>query len=171
MFHGWDSFYLLIGTTAGALIGLLFVVTTLTVDLERTRAQRGATIYMTPTVFHFAVVVTASAMALVPEIGAAPAGTVLGGYALAGLAAALSVTVRIARGSKVPGEAAHWTDIWYYGAGPSIVYLVLGAGALAAWTASERAPAIAGAALTALLLLGIRNAWDLVTWLAPKGKG
>lgn len=171
MFHGWDGFYLLIGPAAAALIGLLFVVTTLTVDIERSRARRGQSLYMTPTVFHFAVVVTASAMALVPEIGAKPAGAVLGGCALAGLAYALSVTVRIGRGSKVPNEAAHWSDIWYYGIGPLAIYAALGAGAVAAWTESPRAPAIAGAALTGLLLIGIRNAWDLVTWLAPKEKG
>jgi hypothetical protein len=171
MFHGWDSFYLLIGPAAAALIGLLFVVTTLTVGIERGRARRGAAVYMTPTLFHFAVVVTASATALVPGIGAGPAGAVLGGCALAGLVYALSVTVRIAGGSAVPDQAPHWTDVWYYGVAPAAIYVVLGAGALTAWAGSPRAPAIAGAALTALLLIGIRNAWDLVTWLAPKGKG
>lgn len=170
MFHGWDSFYLLIGSAAAALIGLLFVVTTLTVDIERGRARRGASVYMSPTVFHFGVVLTASAVGLVPDVATTPAGAVIGASALAGLAAACVVAVRIRTGSVVPEEAPHWTDVWYYGVAPAAIYVALAVGSLAVLADSPRAPVIVGAALTALLLVGIRNAWDLVTWLAPKGK-
>jgi hypothetical protein len=56
MFLHWDSFYMLIGSAAGALIGWLFVVATLTVGREQSSVSRGMKVYMTPTVFHFAVV-------------------------------------------------------------------------------------------------------------------
>ena len=75
MFQDWDSFFLLIGTAAGALIGLLFVVETLTVGFERDSALRGARVYITPIVFHFAAVLVVSAAALAPRLSAAARST------------------------------------------------------------------------------------------------
>ena len=66
MFEHWDSFFLMIGSAAGALIGLLFIVATLTAGFEREQSQRGARLYLTPTVFHFAVVMVVGAIALAP---------------------------------------------------------------------------------------------------------
>ena len=59
MFEGWDNYFVLTGTAAGGLIGLLFVVVTLTAGFERSRALRGSEIYMTPNLVHFAVVLVA----------------------------------------------------------------------------------------------------------------
>ena len=41
MFEGWDSFYLLVGGGAGALIGTMFVVATLTAGLAPERRAHG----------------------------------------------------------------------------------------------------------------------------------
>jgi len=55
-----------------------------------------------------------------------------------------------------------------YGATPSLIYLALIVAAIAAGLgAAWGAYAMAVLAL-ALLLVAIRNAWDLVTWIAPK---
>ena len=40
--QGWESFYLLIGGAAGALIGLLFVVITLTAELNPAETTVGS---------------------------------------------------------------------------------------------------------------------------------
>jgi hypothetical protein len=63
----WHEFYFMVGSSAGALIGLLFVVVTLAGNFERGRAESGARIYVTPTVVHFASVLFLSAISLVPE--------------------------------------------------------------------------------------------------------
>jgi hypothetical protein len=170
MFHDWDSFYLLIGSAAAALIGLLFVVSTLTTELDRTRATRGAKVYMTPTVFHFAVVVVISGMALTPELPEHAVALVVGVPALAGLAYAGVIGVRIGRGAVVPDEEPHWSDVWYYGVAPAATYVALVATAVGVWTAVSWATYAVGWALMVLLLIGIRNAWDLVTYLAPRVK-
>ena len=60
MFEGWDNYFVLTGTASGGLIGLLFVVVTLTSGLERGRALRASGIYMTPTLVHFAVVLVSA---------------------------------------------------------------------------------------------------------------
>jgi len=38
MFEGWDNYFVLLGTASAGLIGLLFVVITLTSNFERSRA-------------------------------------------------------------------------------------------------------------------------------------
>ncbi len=46
MFSGWDNFYLLVGSAAGALIGLLFIVVTLTANMDARMRPRGAKVYL-----------------------------------------------------------------------------------------------------------------------------
>ena len=68
MFEGWDNYFVLLGTAAAGLIGLLFVVVTLTTGLDRSRALRAGGIYMTPIAVHFGVVLSISACTLVPRL-------------------------------------------------------------------------------------------------------
>jgi hypothetical protein len=169
MFEGWADFYVLIGTAAGALIGLLFVVATLTSGRDAASAARGARLYMTPTVFHFGLVLLISAVALMPAVGTAAASAVVAACAAAGLLYTAVVAVQIRLG-KVP-EPTHWSDFWWYGAAPVAIYLALAAAAVMIWVVPVDAPDTVAAALIALLLTGIRNAWDLVTFLAPRRPG
>ncbi|HEX3887054.1 MAG TPA: hypothetical protein VHW05_06115 [Phenylobacterium sp.] len=169
MFAGWDSFYLMIGGAAGALIGLLFVVATLTGGLGADKAQLGAKIYLTPTVFHFAVVLTVSAITAVPRLGAEVSGGLLAAAALLGLIYSLNVG-RMLRG-PVHLEAPHWTDFWCYAAAPGVTYLAQIAAAYALARGLPWAQDALAAALIGLLLITIRNAWDLVTTIAPIANG
>ncbi len=169
MFEGWDSFYLLIGGAAGALIGLLFVVVTLTGSIGREKAMRGAAIYMTPTLFHFAVVLLTSALTAVPHLPHRAAASIVGALGLLGFVYAVRISWML-RTKRVTPETPHWTDFWCYGMAPSGLYLAMTA---AAWTLEARetwAPYAVAAVVIGLLLIGIRNAWDLVTWLAPAAK-
>ena len=166
MFHGWDSFYLMIGSAAAGLIGLLFVVATLTAGRDHTSAMRGASLYMSPTVFHFAVVLVISAATQAPGLARTTAGMIIGVAALAGFIYGVSVTLRLRRPNTQ--SPPHWTDLWCYGVYPTAIYLGLGVGAAGAGTEASWAADSVAITLLALLLLGIRNAWDLVTWLAPR---
>ena len=56
MFEGWENFYLIVGPSAAALIGLMFVVVTLTAGRERDQTERGKHLYTSPIVWHLAVV-------------------------------------------------------------------------------------------------------------------
>jgi hypothetical protein len=59
---GWENFYVIVGSSAGALIGLQFVVITLIADMPiaRSDAQAGGA-FATPSVVHFGVVLLLSA--------------------------------------------------------------------------------------------------------------
>ncbi len=167
MVQGWDNFYFMLGSAAAGLIGLLFVVVTITTGVERSQVQRGQALYMTPTALNFAVVLTISALMAAPGLSLAARAGVFGFIAFVGLVNLVKACVGIAKLS-VDNETVHWTDLWMYGATPSLIYLglivaAIAAGLGAAWGAYAMAALALG-----LLLVAIRNAWDLVTWIAPK---
>lgn len=168
MFHDWDNFYLLVGSAAAALIGLLFVVVTLTSSLEKQSASTGASVYMTPTVFHFGVVLVLSGLALAPGVAPLATGQGVGFAAVAGMVYAGFVAVWIHQ--KKVSPTPHWSDFWWYGVAPLVLYLGLAIDGVVL-TDGRHGTAAMAASLMALLLVGVRNAWDLVTFLAPRKNG
>ncbi|MEI9964993.1 MAG: hypothetical protein WDM92_10060 [Caulobacteraceae bacterium] len=165
MFENWENFYLLIGSAAAALIGLLFVVATLTTGIDRSQAARGASVYMTPTVFHFGVVLTVSAVAMTPKLSTTIEGAIIALAAAAGLAQAVYVAASLTSRKVLP-DPPHWSDLWLYAVAPGAVYLGVVAAAVFIWTGHLHAAYAVAAATMVLLLVAIRNAWDLVTSIA-----
>ena len=165
MFHGWENFFYLTGSAAGALIGLMFVVITLTAGHEPRRVSRGAPVYVTPIVFHFAVVFVISAISEMPGIPSSAVAVLFSICATAGLVYSVATTIRLCRKGwedPIPG----WSDKCFYGFLPTAIYFALLGTTGAVWIA-ERKPVFAiGVIMLTLLLLGIRNAWDLATTLA-----
>lgn len=157
----WETYYLMVGSSAVILIGLLFVVITLSSNLEARRAVIGARIYMTPTVYHLGTIVLVSAAALMPGTPLYAMALVVAVPALSGFVYAALSLVRMFRNPPVP----HWTDYIYYGVVPGLVHLWLIAAAWAFWRESEPAAHAIAAGLVALLLIGTRDAWDLATYL------
>jgi hypothetical protein len=165
MLEEWHDFYLLIGGAAGALIGLLFVVVTLT---RRTgdKADQGRRLYLSPVVVSFGVVLGTGGLAMTPHEPAVVAALILGAAALV----ALAYMVRVCRGLFRAGEdmVPHWSDPWWYGVWPAVAYAVmlLAAAIMLAWPGPGLD--LLAASQGALVALGVRNAWDLITWIAPR---
>jgi hypothetical protein len=168
MFEGWDGYFALTGAASGGLIGLLFVVITLTAGagFDRERAMRASEVYMTPNLVHFAVVLVASALALAPRIPTRVDAVILAWVALSGLWNAVRTCLGIAAFSRTDSPP-HWSDMPLYGLLPGVLYVVLIGVAVMVWVASPLAPFALAALAMGLVLLAIRNAWDLITWMAP----
>src|SRR6202012_6017312 len=62
----WDSFYIIVGPAAGALIGLQFVVMTLMAERPSPVVAEGGRVFATPKVMHFAACLLVAAMVRVP---------------------------------------------------------------------------------------------------------
>jgi hypothetical protein len=159
---GWENFYVIVGSSAGALIGLQFVVITLISDMPiaPSQAQAGAA-FATPTIVHFSAVLLLSAMVSAPwrEIGsAALLGAMLG---LAGIVYEIIVTRRMRRQRVYTPQFEDWL---FHVLLPFAAYGTLAASAYA--TRRDAHGAMFGVAAAALLLLfiGIHNAWDAVTY-------
>jgi hypothetical protein len=168
MSEGWHEFYFMIGSSAGALIGLLFVVITLTANFEPGRAEAGARVYVTPIVVHFASVLFISALSLVPELSVPVFGMLVLPPALGGL---FYVGVIIRRFFGPLPTPPHWTDPIFYAAFPAVSYLALTSAAAAFLLGWAYAPAMLAAGVVALLFIGIRDAWDLALWLSTHPDG
>ncbi len=169
MTAGWSNFYFLIGSAAAGLIGLMFVVVTLTAGGERSRTLRGAAIYLTPTIVHFSAVFSISAVTQAPGVAAPEAAVVMALVAAVGFACCVRSAHGILRAPE--GFAApHWSDFWLYAGTPAVLYAVLGVAALGIVLGWQWSPRILAAVLLILVLLAIRNAWDTITWIAP-GRG
>jgi len=161
----WTEYFFMIGSSAAALIGLMFVVVTLTAGRNREEVERGKTLYTSPIVWHLTVVLMLSAAAIAPAVsprGLGMAGATLG---LLGAVIGLRSAFGIARRPGAPDAAGF--DIFWYGVAPALVYagmVIAGLGMLAgrSWGASAVA-----ADLLLLLLVSIHAEWDLVTYLAP----
>jgi hypothetical protein len=162
MFAGWTEFYTLLGEASAALIGLLFVVTTLTSTFDPERRAGGQNLFFTPTVFKFGAVLALSAVALIPGLPPGVARALAAGVGVVGLLNLGGVSSALLRGkSLVP---VHWSDPWCYGVAPTLLFAAI---ALCPFLLDPTDAARAvGAAAAALLLLAVRNAWDLVNTVA-----
>ncbi|MCL6740211.1 hypothetical protein LZ518_03550 [Sphingomonas sp. RB56-2] len=169
MFEHWGEFYLLAGSAAAVLIGLIFVVVTLMQDKPRSTMMAGARLYMGPVVLQVSFVLVLSAAALTPGIAAQYYAIIAAIVALWGLYRGVQSIVGI-RKLCWQEDPPHWSDVWFYGVFPTILSLGVAEVAWAFWAGEAWAVHGVAVAITAILLLAIRNEWDLVTWLAPMGK-
>jgi hypothetical protein len=164
MFEGWQTFYQMTGGAAATLIGLMFIVATLTAGRDPSASSQGPRLFTTPTVFHFTSVLVVSGLALTPDGEAGWAKAIMAVWAVAGLAQAMRIAVALARARNL----THWSDFWWYGAATAGAYVVVAVAALLACGRLPHAAFYLALGLLALLVVTIRNAWDLVTWLAPR---
>jgi hypothetical protein len=161
--NGWENFYVIVGSSAGALIGLQFVVLTLIAGrpVERGEAQAGAA-FSTPSVVHFGVVLLLSAIKSAPWDGI---GTVALLWGLVGLSG-MVYSVVVARRMRVQTAYKPVFEDWlFHVLLPFAAYAMLAGSALAAHSYARPALFIVGAGVLLLLFVGIHNAWDTVTHL------
>jgi len=170
MFQDWINFYFMMGSAGAGLIGLLFVVVTLTSSFDRSQASRGINYFMSPTALHFGSVLSISAVAMAPGLPDWATALIFGFIAVVGLAIAVRSCVGIRTMRSAP-EPPDWSDFWTYGCAPAAIYLGLCAASGAVWARAAWAPYAMAALVLVLLLLGIRNSWDLVTWIVPRRPG
>lgn len=164
MFEGWSEYFFMIGSSAAALIGLMFIVITLTAGRDRREIERGKKLYTSPIVWHLSVILVLSGAAIAPALSSKLFALASGGLGILGFAMGVRCAVGIIR---IPFASNPRFDAFWYGAAPAILYLGLGGAALAVLSGQRwAAPAIA-ADLMALLLVSIHAEWDLVTYLAP----
>jgi len=107
-----------------------------------------------------------SAAAMVPDISPKGFAAISGAIALWGLTRGVMVIAGI---SALTGDdKPHWTDVWFYGIVPTALYVLLALASHAIWVGQPGAPQGVAAVITGLVLITVRNEWDLVTWLAPR---
>src|SRR5579864_9064317 len=160
---GWENFYVIVGSSAGAFIGLQFVVITLVANMPiaRDQAQAGDA-FATPTIVHFGAVLLLSAILSAPwEHGVASASVVWGLLGLTGVVYEIIVIRRMRTQTVYTPQFEDWL---FHVLLPCAAYATLAASAYAAPRHAHGAMFVLGAAVLLLLFIGIHNAWDAVTY-------
>lgn len=159
---GWENFYVIVGSAAGALIGLQFVVITLIADLPIAEGgAQGSGAFATPTIVQFGTVLLLSAIMSVPWRGVAIATVFCGLIGLIGLAYQIVVARRMRVQTAYAPEFEDW---FFYVLLPLAGYGILAGSAYVARLHARGALFGLGAAALLLLFIGIHNAWDSVTY-------
>lgn len=165
----WQSFYVIVGSSAGALTGLQFVVVALVANLEDTSPfARTASTFATPTIVHFSAVLLIAGMlsAPWPAIGA-PMLLV----ALSGIVGFIYSTVVGRRAHRVQDYTPVTEDWIFHVLLPAVAYLTLAIGAAVSRAHIARALFAVAGAMMLLLVVGIHNAWDSVTYIVSVRPG
>ncbi len=161
MFDKWDSFYVIVGSAAGALIGLQFVVMTLIAERPPTRFREAGAAFSTPTIVHFSAVLLLAALFRVPWESLGQAATALGATGFAGTVYALLTAWRAGRQAAYKPDAEDWL---FHVILPLAAYAILAAASLTIAAHTQAAMLASGAASLILLFCAIHNAWDAVVW-------
>ena len=160
----WSSFYAMTGTAAASLTGLMFVVITLVTRIERRPdAQDGIGTFSTPTVVHFCAALFVSAVLAAPWHTLIYPAVFIGLVGFCGIMYVSRIMYRTRRLSFYIADLEDW--IWY-AILPWLSYAVVFAGAIFLAKAPSQALFALAAGALFQIFIGIRNAWDVVTYIA-----
>jgi len=158
----WESYYVILGSSAAALTGLQFVVIALVAETPALRSVDSVGAFGTPTVVHFCHCLFVSAVLSAPWGSLAPVAWLLAAAGCAGLLYTLLVLRRARRQSAYRPVMEDWLC--------HVILPMVAYGALvpaAVWLPREPAAMLflVGAAVLVLIFVGIHNAWDAVAYI------
>jgi len=165
--RSWQSFYMLTGTAAATLTGLMFLSVTFGARLVTKKTFAAAEAFTTPTALHFVIAFGVSCLMMVPVLAAPVLGwilLVLGIYRLVSLRWVFRVFGRIQEGSN----DLEGTDWLYHLALPLLACLLLLASAAGFLLGYEQAFVVLATYVAMILILGIMVAWDILLWMVLK---
>ncbi len=163
MLAGWHEFYGLIGTAAAALVALLFVAASIGAGYLSAKRGSPTRTFTSPIVLHYTYVLFVSLVALVPVNTDASLAMIIGITAAGGLIYSIFILVGVMRSS-----ASDVDDRLAYGASPPAGYAAALAASVFIFERSAIGPPLLAGALILLLLVNIRNAWDLTVFFAQR---
>ncbi|HVN21064.1 MAG TPA: hypothetical protein VMU05_19920 [Dongiaceae bacterium] len=159
---GWQNFYVIMGSSAGALIGLQFVVITLIANRVISPGQQQAgDAFATPAVVHFATVLVMAAILTAPWHGMNSPSACVGALGAAGVVYEIIVIRRMRRQTAYVPMLEDWM---FHAVLPFAAYILMAVSALETRSHAYQAMFAVAAAVLLLLLVGIHNAWDAVTY-------
>lgn len=165
----WHEFFVLLGTAAGTLVGLLFVAATVSSGVFSLERRAPLRMFLTATVVHFSSVLAVSLIMLVPLAN----WRVLGGVVVLCALVGLGYFVLTVRDSIRDGLITNvdWEDRTWYGVLPFLAYVAeLATGVMLAGGAAVGCAGLA-TCMGLLLVVGIHNAWDITVWTISRRQG
>ncbi len=159
----WNNFYVIIGSAAAALTGLMFVVITLIAGVQARRSSRTIAAFGTPTVVHFCTALLVTAILSAPWQVLWNASLLLGLSGLGGVTYVVIVVLRARHQTDYKLVLEDW--LWHTML-PFVSYTALVVAAIMLPSNPVPTLFVIGAVSVLLLFIGIHNAWDTVTYVA-----
>jgi hypothetical protein len=163
MLNGWDNFFILAGSAAATMIGLLFVAITVGAQMSTPQGLNATRAFLTPTLILFGSVLWQCLASLAPWPSAWPLAIILGSGGLVGLVLQIHVVLMQ---RKIDFASLDWLDWTLFSLAPALGYASLIAGAAGLIAGKSFAPYAIAGAITLLLFAGVYGAWDLTLWIA-----
>jgi hypothetical protein len=165
----WQNFYVIVGSAAGGLTGLQFVVMALMADIPPMEHESQAIpVFSTPSIVNFGAVLSLAAVLAMPWHSLTPISIIL---SVAGAAGILYTAYTGWRFRQQRAYKPVFEDYFYRVMLPIIGYAALCAAGFVAKT-HERAALFQVAAVALMLLfVGIHDAWDNATYLVFYKRG
>ena len=158
----WEAFYVIVGSSSAALIGLQFVVVVLGSDLGMLKLTTMRA-FATPTIVHFSAVLLVSAILSAPWHSLSYPALGLGVCGVAGLVYVVTITMRARRQTDYVPVLEDWI---FHTALPFVAYAAILAAAIALPRHAVPSLFVVGGCAVLVLFVGIHNAWDAVTYIA-----
>jgi hypothetical protein len=168
LLHEWHDFYVLLGTASATLVGLMFVAASIGTAVFNEEHRGALEAFITPTVVHFAAVLFACLVIMIPEHRWETLGVLIGAGGLAGAVYSGRVLVQLIIRHRFNVELV---DRLYYALLPLAGYLLALTAAAFGFAHSAVGAYVMAAALLTLLLAGLRNAWDMMLWIMIRVPG
>jgi len=153
----WHDFFVLVGTAGATLVALLFVAVSLGSGFLSNKRTAPTRAFFSPVVLHFSVVLFIAAVALMPGHSVRSLAALTGASALIGVGVSGFIVVQLLRNT--------WTeyliDHLAYGLLPGLCYIALLVASVMILSADGTGLDVLAGALLLLLIVNIRNAWDL----------
>jgi divalent metal cation (Fe/Co/Zn/Cd) transporter len=159
----WENFYVIIGSSAAALTGLMFVVITLIAGIQHGRSSGSIAAFGTPNVVHFCTALLVAAILSAPWQALWNVSFLLG---LSGLGGVMYVVIVVRRARRQTDYQPVLEDWLWHAVFPLVSYTALLVAAIMLPGNPVPALFVTGAVTVLLLFTGIHNAWDTVTYLA-----
>jgi hypothetical protein len=164
----WASFYVIVGSSGAALIGIQFVVVTLIASMRQRPPAETLHAFGTPTVVHLAGALLVAALMSAPWHSLFPASVAL---VMCGVAGFTYAAIAFRRARRQTFYTPVWQDWLWYALLPCVTYAVLTVAAAFLRTNTHIALSVIAAAALGLLLIGIHNSWDTVTHIVATNSG
>jgi hypothetical protein len=157
----WHDFYVIVGSSAAALIGLQFVVIALVADAGAPTTKHSASAFGTPTIVHFSAALLTAAIISAPWQTLVRPSLAIAASGAAGLGYTLLVLKRVHRQTDYAPVLEDW--MWHT-ALPFVAYAALLVDGILLPGDPETCLFIVGGSALLLLFIGIHNAWDAVLY-------
>ena len=165
LLRAWHNFYMLAGGASASLMGLVFVAASLGARFaDADSVASSVRTFVSPIIIHLSAVLVIAMLVMIPIHTTASLGVYLALGGVAGLvyAGATGVHLWQHHRGRTRVKRADW--VWRVLL-PAISYLMISGAAVRLLLRASSLPEGLAIAVIVLLLLGIRNTWDLLLWI------